>query len=60
MDSCSDPNSDLYLSMQNRKPPSGLFANHIAAANGDDDCLVNLFKMLSSSHSFKTTNSVHQ
>jgi len=44
--------------MQNRSPPFGFFANRTGAAKGDDDWRIYPLDIFSSSHSFRTTNSV--
>ena len=44
--------------MQNRSPPSGFLANTTSVANGGDDWQINPFDIFSSSHAFRTTNSV--
>ena len=44
--------------MQNRNPPSGFFANGTGATKGDDDWRMNPLDIVSSNHSFRTTNSV--
>jgi len=44
--------------MQNRSPLSSFFANKTGVANGDDDWQINPFNIFSSTHAFRTTNSV--